>query len=57
LFNVRNHIQTGGGLVVHSNSYGIVDQLRAIGFPELLEMLASELEPAWKRVAADDRGA
>ena len=54
LFAVRDHIQSGGDLIVNRRDHGVFLQFGAIGFAELVEVLAGEFQPAGEGIAADD---
>src|SRR5438876_11429361 len=55
LLAIGDHIEPGGNLVVHRGADGVVQRFGQVVFAELLHVQRDELEPAWKRVAADDR--
>jgi len=54
LLAVGDHVEAGLELVVNRNGDGVLDQFLAIGFAELVQILAGELQPAGKRITADD---
>src|SRR5437016_1364757 len=54
LFAVRDDIQSDSNLIMNRSDDGIVFQFGAIGFAKFAQVTARELEPARKRVAADD---
>ncbi len=56
LLAVSHDVQACGHLVVHGGHHGVVLQLGAIVGTELVQMLGRELEPAGKRITADDGG-
>ena len=57
LFAVGNDVQARVQLIVNRNRDRILDQFLAVRFPELVQVLAGELQPAGQRIAADHRGA
>lgn len=57
LLAISNHIKSGIELIAHGDADGVVDQFRAVGFTEAVEMFAGKFQPRWKGIAADDSGA
>src|SRR5205823_386262 len=55
LFAVCDNVQSGGHLVANSDCNRIIDQFSAIIRAKIIEITASKLQPAWKRIAPDDR--
>src|SRR5206468_10329958 len=54
LLAVGDDIEPGIDLVANGDRHGIIDQLRTVGLAEHVEVRGGKLQPAWKRVAADD---
>ena len=54
LLTICDDIQSRCDLVVNGDRNCVIDQLSAIIRAELIEMSASEFQPTWKRIAADD---
>jgi hypothetical protein len=57
LLAIGDDIKPGVQLVLDGDADRVINHLAAIGFAELVEMLAGELQPAREGVAADDGGA
>jgi hypothetical protein len=57
LLAVGDDIKTGRHLVVNGSDDCVFLKFRAVGFAELIEVVAGEFEPAGEWIAADDGGA
>jgi dihydropteroate synthase len=57
LFAICDDIEPGVELIVEGDEHCIVDKFLTVSGAELVEMSGSELQPAGKRIAADDSGA
>ena len=56
LFAVGDDVKSGLQLVVDGDGDRVVDEFFAVRLAKLVEILGGKLQPAGKRVAADDSG-
>src|SRR5687768_9372558 len=57
LLAIRNDVEARSNLIVDRRDHGVILNLTHIGSTEYFEVLAGKLEPAGKRITANDRAA
>jgi hypothetical protein len=54
LLAISDYIESRGKLIMYRRQDGVLLQLGSIGFTKLVEVPASEFQPARQRITADD---
>src|SRR5581483_11705365 len=57
LLAIGDDVESGGQLVMQCGNHRVILKFGAVSFAELVQMLTTKLQPARKRITADNAGA